>query len=372
VKSARRAGRQRLSLFDSITALYLQVKTRWRGSKASASRRQRERLLDPNERYLLLIVGDCRNLLGGGVPTPPLVRLLKRDTSAEDAAAQATQLAVEAEVARVKAAAENAARANAIAAAIAEEARVAADAATAQLAVEAAASKRLTWLKAKQQAEDDRIAAEYARAEEERRLAKRRLADKAAAAEQETEEEPAATILFGCHGLTSTTSAETGERSGGVWSRLGSRPIEGVRAVITHGSKGWVFASVVHAPKDSDVAVDSSVSVPDKFVVGLPTGCTLWCKVVPSKNAKKSDWYATYAAEWKKGRGKKNAASPSGKRKQQHQKLIESKGGGDADAEWTTVGPKQARHNKKPRAVRTDLGDNKRKKQPKRFVVTLA
>jgi hypothetical protein len=110
--------------------------------------------------------------------------------------------------------------------------------------------------------------------------------------------------------------------------------------------------------------------VPDRLVAGLPTGCTLWCKVVPSRHAK-SDWYATYAAEWK-GRPK-NAAGSSGKRKHQHRNLTKEEG--DTDAKWTTVGPKQARQRKDevpPRTVKTRLGGNKRKKQqPKRFVVTL-
>ena len=48
----------------------VEVKTRWRGSKAAMSRRQRARLLDPADDYVLLIIGEARRLFEAPASQP--------------------------------------------------------------------------------------------------------------------------------------------------------------------------------------------------------------------------------------------------------------------------------------------------------------
>ncbi len=58
---------------------HIEVKTRWRRfKKAGASRAQRARLLDPEDDYMLLIVGFFENLYpsDGSSPRPPQIRIL--------------------------------------------------------------------------------------------------------------------------------------------------------------------------------------------------------------------------------------------------------------------------------------------------------
>ena len=58
---------------------HIEVKTRWRRfKKAGASRAQRARLLDPEDDYMLLIVGYFENLYpsDGSAPRPPQIRIL--------------------------------------------------------------------------------------------------------------------------------------------------------------------------------------------------------------------------------------------------------------------------------------------------------
>jgi len=64
-----------------LTALsgpcYVEIKTRWRGSKRVVSRAQGARLQDEKENNMLLIVGDMRNLFETP-PQPPIIHLLAR------------------------------------------------------------------------------------------------------------------------------------------------------------------------------------------------------------------------------------------------------------------------------------------------------
>lgn len=56
----------------------IEVKTRWqRFKRAGATRAQRERLLDPTDDYMLLVIGFFKNLMpSDGTPaSPPQVRV---------------------------------------------------------------------------------------------------------------------------------------------------------------------------------------------------------------------------------------------------------------------------------------------------------
>lgn len=56
---------------------HIEVKTRWRGCRRAApSQRQACRLSDPEDDYMLLVVGNFRNLFVGAKPEPPVVRCL--------------------------------------------------------------------------------------------------------------------------------------------------------------------------------------------------------------------------------------------------------------------------------------------------------
>lgn len=53
----------------------IEVKTKWRGSKVKMSKRQLLRLLDPVQDYMLLVIGDARNLFQTPAQ-PPFVRII--------------------------------------------------------------------------------------------------------------------------------------------------------------------------------------------------------------------------------------------------------------------------------------------------------